>query len=482
MNRVITACISLLLLSSNIAIAQSQPDVVVEPAVEEFTDQELDQILAPIALYPDTVLAHVLIAATYPLEVVQAARWTERNEYLEGDKAIKAVENEDWDPSVKALVAFPDLLQRMSDDLDWMQKIGDAFLEDEERITSRIQVLRRHAYEEGNLETLEHLKVVEEEEVIVIEPVVKEVVYVPYYDTRYVYGNWWWDRYPPVFWRHPRHHHSHYYTTFYWGPRVHLSWGFFFSGFHWHNRHIVVLDHYHHRPHYYYTSRQVVRHRDSHRWHHNPRHRRGVDYRNPRTRDYFERQRSASINSSSNRSTTVSRVRSDRNSRDDNIVSSRRIRPDADSVRGRLDESRPGNSRFGNNDDRSTGSSRSREALSESGDRSRRSGDGSTVESKKQQRYSTGNVKLGDREKSSTRTGERGSRVRTESSSGKYSSGERSSRSSSKEKRFKSSSSERSSSQVRKNSSRGSDRSTSSRSSRGGERSSRSQSRSQRSR
>lgn len=87
----------------------------------EISQAELDQMLAPIALYPDTILSHVLIAATYPLEVIQAERWTRENPKITGDDALKAVDNKDWDPSVKALVPFPQILQKMSENLDWMQ-------------------------------------------------------------------------------------------------------------------------------------------------------------------------------------------------------------------------------------------------------------------------------------------------------------------------------------------------------------------------
>jgi Protein of unknown function (DUF3300) len=289
MRMILTACLSLMMISAGIAIAQNTPQDNSDQTVETvtFSEQEIDQMLAPIALYPDTVLAHILIAATYPLEVVQAARWTERHPNIEGDDALNAVEEEDWDPSVKALVPFPELIQRMSEELDWTQRLGDAFLDDEEIITSRIQNLRQKAYAEGSLDSLEHLKVVKEQETIVIEPTVREVVYVPYYDTRYVYGSWWWNAYPPVHWYNP--HHS--YASFYWGPRVYLTGGFFFSGFHWHNHHVVVINRSHHRHNKYYSSREVVRHNDSRPWIHNPQHRRGVDYLNPRTRDHFKQKR-----------------------------------------------------------------------------------------------------------------------------------------------------------------------------------------------
>ncbi len=351
MKMILTACLSLLLLGTAFVSAQDSPEVVVEPA--SFSDEELDQMLAPIALYPDTVLAHILIASTYPLEVVQAARWVERNSGLEGDDAIAAVEDEDWDPSVKALVAFPDLIKRMSDDLDWTQQLGDAFLDNEERMTDRIQVLRRHAYDQGNLKNLEHLEVVQEKEKIIIEPAVREVVYIPYYDTRYVYGPWWWDYYPPVYWSHPHYHSGiNLYTSFYWGPRIHLSTGFFFSGFLWHDHHIVVVDHYRYPSYHYYSSRQVVHHHDAHRWHHNPQHRRGVDYYNARTRDYFESRKRNTASTRYNNDQNYSRSGSSVSRSDNNVARTARdssqrkenlrydsSRRNADYVRGRLQDS-----------------------------------------------------------------------------------------------------------------------------------------------
>jgi len=160
---------------------------------------ELDQMLAPVALYPDTVLTHVLIASTYPLEVVQAARWAKDNPNLEGDAAVRAVDNKGWDPSVKALVAFPQLLQRLSSDLEWTQQLGEAFLEDESQVMASIQGLRQKAYSSGNLSNNQQVVVERERDIIVIEPARKEVVYVPVYDTRVVYGDWWWPHHPPVY-------------------------------------------------------------------------------------------------------------------------------------------------------------------------------------------------------------------------------------------------------------------------------------------
>lgn len=250
-----------------------------------FSEAQLDSLLAPIALYPDTVLSHVLIAATYPLEVIEADRWARTNSRLKGDDAVNAVDNKDWDPSVKALVAFPDILQRMSEDLDWTQQLGDAFLASEERVMDSIQKLRNRAYASGNLDKVEHVRVIREEKTIVIEPSVERIVYVPAYDTRVVYGNWWWADYPPHYWHYPS---SYVFVSgFYWGTRVHIGPRFYFSGVHWHDRRVVVIDRHHHHGHRFYDSRSVVRHHNAKHWHHNPVHRRGVAYHDNHTRERF---------------------------------------------------------------------------------------------------------------------------------------------------------------------------------------------------
>lgn len=250
----------------------------------EFQRAELDQMLAPIALYPDTVLSHVLIAATYPLEVVQADRWARANTNYSGQSAVNAVENQDWDPSVKALVAFPEILKQMSDDLDWTQRLGDAFLVDENEVMAVIQDLRQKAYASGSLKKMEYVRVQHDDRVIVIEPAVERVVYIPYYDTRAVYGRWWWPEHPPVYWQHPRNHL--YIGGVYWGPRVSLGSSFFFSSFHWHRRQLVVIDHGHRHP-GFHSGRNIAHYQGARHWRHNPHHRRGVDYRNDAVRHHY---------------------------------------------------------------------------------------------------------------------------------------------------------------------------------------------------
>jgi len=162
-----------------------------------FKQEELDQMLAPVALYPDDLLTQLLMASTYPLEIVQAARWTKQNKDLKGDKLTEALEKQDWDPSVKSLVAFPDVLSKMNENLEWTQKLGDAFLAQEKQVMDTIQMLRKKAQQAGNLKDSPQQKVVVEKETIVIQPTNPEVVYVPSYNPVVVYGAWWWPAFPP---------------------------------------------------------------------------------------------------------------------------------------------------------------------------------------------------------------------------------------------------------------------------------------------
>lgn len=241
-----------------------------------FTPAELDSILAPIALYPDSVLSHVLIASTYPLEIIQAARWSRDNPGLDGELAVAAAEDFDWDPSVKALTAFPELLARLDEDIEWTQQIGDAFLIQEASVVAAIQGLRDRAYAQGHLRTNDHVRVVREERVIYIEPTRTRYVYLPYYDPLVVYGRWWWDAYPPYRWRHPRYQSG---ISFYWGSGFRIAPTFYFSSFHWSRQRVVVV-HHHHYPHQHFRSgRDVARYHRAAHWRHDPHHRRGVQYR-----------------------------------------------------------------------------------------------------------------------------------------------------------------------------------------------------------
>jgi hypothetical protein len=164
---------------------------------------QLDQLVAPIALYPDTLVAQVLMASTYPLEIVQADRWAKANKALKGDKLDEALTKQDWDNSVKALLATPTVLAMMNGDLDWTEKLGDAVLAQQADLMDAIQRLRTKAQAKGKLATTKQQKVSvtqeAEKQVIVIEPTSPETIYVPYYNPSVVYGAWPYPAYPPYY-------------------------------------------------------------------------------------------------------------------------------------------------------------------------------------------------------------------------------------------------------------------------------------------
>lgn len=236
----ITIAVVLALGASGIALpvsAQTTPPPVTNVQTITYSDAELDSLLAPIALYPDTLLTHILVATTYPLDVVSADRWRQSNRDLSPDQVEQLLEPVDWDPSVKALVPFTDVLNTIAEDLNWLQQLGDNVLISQSRVLARVQVLRQHAMNTGNLQSNDYLEVEREKEVVYIAPRQREVVYVPYYDPVTVYGHWW-HPIAPVRWNH----HVSYHRTgsFYWGPSIRLSTFFYFGGIHWSNRHVVI--------------------------------------------------------------------------------------------------------------------------------------------------------------------------------------------------------------------------------------------------
>ena len=225
-----------------------------------YSQAELDQMLAPLALYPDALLSQVLMASTYPLEVVEAARWSRAHPGLKGDEAVRAVQDRDWDPSVKSLLAFPDLLMRMDEQLEWTQRLGDAFLEQEPHVMETVQRLRQRAAAAGHLLPDERLRVVADGGTIVIEQADPRIAVVPYYDPWVVYGAWGWPAYPPIAWSP-------------W-PRVVIgvTAGFFFGGIDWHHRHVKVV---HAHSHYLRPRHSGGAYRPIHvgKWQHAPRQR-----------------------------------------------------------------------------------------------------------------------------------------------------------------------------------------------------------------
>jgi hypothetical protein len=190
-----------------VASAQSQPAPAPAsaPAQDELLKPgEIDALLSPIALYPDTLLSQVLMASTYPLEVVQASRWLKENKGLKDDALKAAAEKQGWDESVTALLATPSVLDMMSDKLDWTQKLGDAMLAQQTDVMDGVQRLRAKAEANNKLPSTKQQKVTKKSEgskqVIVIEPTDPQTMYVPYYDPAVVYGAWPYPSYPPYYW------------------------------------------------------------------------------------------------------------------------------------------------------------------------------------------------------------------------------------------------------------------------------------------
>jgi hypothetical protein len=284
---------ALLALASAVALGQSPPPAA-KPEGPAFKPEEVEALVAPIALYPDALLSQVLMAATYPLEVVQAARWVKANPNVKGDAALKAVEGQKWDVSVKSLVAFPQILEPMSDKIDWTQKLGDAFLADQKAVLGAVQQLRQRAQQSGNLKSSEQQKVLVEEAapqqtVIRIEPADPQVIYVPAYNPTVVYGAWAYPAYPPYYWPPP----AYYYPAggalaagVAFGVGV-ATVGAIFGGCNWGRSEVDIN-----------VNRAVNIDRNfnranvagGNRWQHDASHRGGVAYRDPASRERYSRQ------------------------------------------------------------------------------------------------------------------------------------------------------------------------------------------------
>jgi len=237
-----------------------------------FKKEEIEQLVAPIALYPDALVAQILMASTYPLEIVQAARWAKANPNVK-DKALEdAMQKQPWDPSVKSLAAFPSVLAMMNEKLDMTQKLGDAFLGQQKEVMAAIQQLRAKAEKAGNLKSSKEQKVSTEQEagttVIKIEPADPKVVYVPTYDPTVVYGPWPYPAYPPYYYYPPGYAAGAAFFTFTVGVIVgNALWG----GCHWGGGNVYI----NHNT-YNNFNKTDIKTGD---WQHKPEHRKGAQYR-----------------------------------------------------------------------------------------------------------------------------------------------------------------------------------------------------------
>lgn len=262
--------------------------------VQTFTQEQLAQLLAPIALYPDELIAQVLLASTYPLEIVMADRWVRQNKDLKGNDLATALERESWDPSVKALVNFPTVLAMLDRKLDLTTKIGDAFLEQKEDVMETIQELRKKAADAGNLKSTREQRVIVEEERVIIEPAYSGVIYVPAYDPFLVYGPWWYPAYPPYYFYSPPY--PGVFFSFGVGVTLGMPWGYAWGGWDWYNHDILInvnrnlsYNRYIDRSRYirYYERRGQPIRSGQLLWQHDPGHRRGVAYKDKVTARKF---------------------------------------------------------------------------------------------------------------------------------------------------------------------------------------------------
>ncbi|MGK2906514.1 MAG: DUF3300 domain-containing protein [Desulfuromonadales bacterium] len=250
--------------------AQEQESTYAEP-YDQYSREELAQMLAPIALYPDTLLSQVLMASTYPIELIEADRWVKQSPELKDDELDNALLSKSWDTSVKALCHFPSILALMSERISETTDLGNAFLAQEEEVLDMVQELRTSARAEGNLASSNQQKVIVEKEAIIIEPASSQVIYVPYYDPYSVYGSWWYPAYPPYFWGPPGVSYGigfSYWPGYYFGFSY-TNWSYF----DWQYRY-VYIDAYK-RPRYVRHDHWAA---NPGRWHHSPAHRRGVAY------------------------------------------------------------------------------------------------------------------------------------------------------------------------------------------------------------
>src|SRR5512136_3020563 len=177
-----------------------------EQAAPKIPNDQLDSLVAPIALYPDPLLAQVLAASTYPLEIVQLQQWLEKNKNLKDKALADAVQKQPWDPSIQGMAALPDVVKRLADDIQWTTELGNAFLAQQGDVMDAVQRMRKKAMDTGNLKSSEQqkveTKVVESKQVIVVEQANPQVVYVPSYNPTVVYGPPVYP-YPPVYYPPP---------------------------------------------------------------------------------------------------------------------------------------------------------------------------------------------------------------------------------------------------------------------------------------
>lgn len=255
---------------------------------------QLDSLVAPIALYPDPLLSQVLVASTYPLEIVQLQQWLEKNKTLKDKALADAVKKQDWDASIQALAPIPDVAKYLADNIKWTTDLGNAFLAQQSGVMDAVQRMRKKAQEKGNLKSSEQqkveTKVVESKQVIVIEQASPEVVYVPSYNPTVVYGAPAYP-YPPVAYPPPGYYAAGMAISFGIGVAMGAAWG---GGWGWNcgwggnnNVYINNSNNFVNNSNRNVNRNTNLSNRSGNTWQHNPRHRGGTPYPNRGTANRY---------------------------------------------------------------------------------------------------------------------------------------------------------------------------------------------------
>jgi hypothetical protein len=274
-------CAALLLApAAKLLLAQQPPEL--PPPGQALAPNQLDDLVAPVALYPDPLLSQILVASTYPLELVQVSQWLQRNPGLAGPALTQAAEQQNWDPSIQALVVFPDLVKRLNQDIAWTTNLGNAFLSQQADVMDAVQRMRLKAEQAGKLSSTSQQTVTTRNESgqpeIVIEPANPQIIYLPQYDPAFIWGPPLW--YPYASW---------YYPGAYFGFGAGIPMGFYFGGGWggwggwgwspgWGGHSIIVNNGFIHR--YNFNASRGGSLSGTSAWSHDAAHRQGVPYSN----------------------------------------------------------------------------------------------------------------------------------------------------------------------------------------------------------
>jgi Protein of unknown function (DUF3300) len=254
-------CCSLLFASADQGAFADQGDQSTARAAAQAaqqTSEQVQQLVAPIALYPDPLVAQILAASTYPAQVVEAWRWMQQHSGLKGQQLADAIDPQPWDPSIKALTQFPSVLDNMNTNLSWTSALGDAYVNEQEDVLNAVQLLRERAKTAGSLQSTSQQTVTTDGQTIVVEPADPQVVYVPAYDPWLVYGDPLvaypgWVGVPGAFYDGPDLYFG---TGFGVGLFAGFGWGWNDWGFDWHHRRMI----YNHAPYISHSRTFVNRH------------------------------------------------------------------------------------------------------------------------------------------------------------------------------------------------------------------------------